>query len=92
MIGINRIPIQWLLLIPHSTGNSPIRVAITRIIKPINPVNKKTRIATNDIVSLTIKEYGTFAKLFANIFPTLRVKNMTEFRLTKGQLKDKLSL
>ena len=62
MIGINNIPIQWLLLTPHSTGSRPINVATTNIRMPIGPVKRKTSITIIAMVSLTIRAYGTFAK------------------------------
>ena len=74
MIGINNIPIQWLLLTPHSTGSRPINVATTSIKMPVIPVKRKTSITIIAIVSLIIKAYGTFSKCLANIFPTFNVK------------------
>ena len=53
IIGTSKTPIQWLLLTPYSTGNSPINDAMAKTSKPIKPVNKKTKIETKTIVKIT---------------------------------------
>ena len=53
MMGINNIPIQWLLLTPQCTGNNPIRVATIRIKRPATPVKRKTRMTIIAIVKYT---------------------------------------
>lgn len=53
MIGINKIPMQWLRRTPQQIGKNPMLVAVSNTIKPRIPVKRTTKIQMNMRVKTT---------------------------------------